>query len=114
MKKFATFLAVVVAVMFSAGVVIGAGAPEKVSIDFVKKSKAAVQFNHKAHADKIKNCKECHHKNEAGKEEKCSTCHKAKAEGKTPDFKEALHAKCRDCHKKQQKGPTKCDDCHKK
>lgn len=113
MKKFAAFLAVVVAVLFSAGLVIGAGAPEKISIDFVKKSKPAVEFNHKGHAAKVKECKECHHKGEAGKEQKCSACHKAKAEGKTVEFKEAMHTKCRDCHKKQ-KGPTKCDDCHKK
>ena len=113
MKKFAAFLAVVVAVLFSAGLVIGAGAPEKISIDFVKKSKAAVEFNHKGHAAKVKDCKECHHKGEAGKEQKCSACHKAKAEGKTVEFKEAMHTKWRDCHKKQ-KGPTKCDDCHKK
>ena len=113
MKKFAAFLAVVVAVMFSAGLVMGAAAPDKISIDFVKKSKSAVSFDHKTHAAKAKNCKECHHKSEAGKEEKCSVCHKAKAEGKTVEFKEAMHTKCRDCHKKM-KGPTKCDECHKK
>ena len=114
MKKFAAFLAVTVIALFSAGLVIGATAPEKISIDFVKKSKSAVDFSHKKHADNIKNCKECHHKSDAGKEGKCSSCHKAKAEGKTPDFKEAMHTKCRDCHKKMAKGPTKCDDCHKK
>ena len=113
MKKFSTFLAIVVAVMFSAGLVIGANAPEKVSLDFVKKSKAAVEFNHKGHTEKVKECKECHHKGEAGKEEKCSSCHKAKTEGKAVEYKEAMHTKCKDCHKKA-KGPTKCDDCHKK
>ena len=114
MKKFAAFMAIVLAVTFSAGLVIGANAPDKVTIKEIQKSKAPVEFNHKAHAEtRAKACKDCHHKNEAGKEEKCSACHKAKAEGKVVELKEAFHKTCRDCHKKG-KGPTKCDDCHKK
>ncbi len=114
MKKFAAFLAIVLAVTFSAGLVIGANAPDKVTIKEIQKSKAPVVFDHKAHATvRAKACKDCHHKNEAGKEEKCSNCHKAKAEGKVVELKEAFHKTCRDCHKKG-KGPTKCDDCHKK
>lgn len=113
MKKFAAFLAIAVAVMFSAGVVISADAPEKVTIKEIQKTKAPVQFNHKAHTTRAKACKDCHHKNEAGKEQKCSACHKASAEGKTVALKDAFHTTCRDCHKKMN-GPTKCDDCHKK
>ncbi|MBI5418604.1 MAG: cytochrome c3 family protein [Deltaproteobacteria bacterium] len=113
MKKFATFLAIVAAVLFSAGLVISAEAPEKITIKFVQKTRPPVEFPHKAHIARAKNCQECHHKNEAGKEEKCSNCHKAKTEGKVVEFKEAMHTKCKDCHKKHN-GPTKCDDCHKK
>lgn len=113
MRKFAALLAVAVAVVFSAGIVISADAPEKVTIDHVKKEKAPVTFQHKAHADRIKNCQECHHKNEKGKEEKCFNCHKAKKEGNALELKEAMHKKCKTCHQKEKKGPTKCAECHK-
>jgi hypothetical protein len=117
MKKFAAFMAIVVAVTFSAGLVIGAGAPGKVTIDEIQKAKGPVPFDHKAHAEKrAKNCKECHHKDAAGKEQKCSACHKAKAEGKTVSLKNAYHTTCKDCHKKDasKKAPTKCNGCHVK
>ncbi len=116
MKKFAALMSILVAVMFSAGLVISAEPPAKITIKEVQKTKPAVEFDHKGHADRIKNCQECHHKDAAGKEQKCSACHKAKAEGKTPEFKEAMHTKCKDCHKKDasKKAPTKCDGCHKK
>ncbi len=113
MKKFAALMAIVVAAVFSAGVVIGASAPEQVVIKEIQKTKPPVTFDHKAHQAKVKDCKTCHHKDEAGKEQKCSACHKAKAEGKKVELKEAFHTTCKDCHKKQ-KGPTKCDGCHKK
>jgi len=113
MKKFAAFMAIVVAVMFSAGLVVGADAPGKITIKEIQKTKPPVEFDHKAHQGKVKECKTCHHKGEAGKEEKCSKCHKNKAEGKTVDLKEAFHKTCRDCHKKE-KATTKCDGCHKK
>ncbi|MCL5966293.1 MAG: cytochrome c family protein [Deltaproteobacteria bacterium] len=113
MRKYAALLAVVAAVVFSAGLVISAEAPEKITIDHVKKEKAAVVFPHKAHADRIKNCQECHHKNAKGKEEKCFDCHKAKKEGDAPPLKEVVHKKCKGCHQKEKKGPTKCAGCHK-
>jgi hypothetical protein len=114
MKKFAAFLAIVLAVTFSAGLVISADAPEKITIKEIQKTKSPVEFNHKAHTALAKACKDCHHKSEAGKEEKCSKCHKAKTEGKVVELKEAFHTTCKECHKKMAKGPTKCDDCHKK
>lgn len=116
MRKFAALMAVVVAVVFSAGLVIGADAPEKVTLDKIKKEKPAVTFNHKGHGEKVKACAECHHKDEKGKEQKCSTadCHGAKADGKKVELKEAFHKKCKGCHQKEKKGPTKCDECHKK
>lgn len=114
MKRFATLLAVVLTVVFTAGIGIGA-APDKVTLKEIQKSKPPVEFNHKAHADKVKDCKVCHHAGEAGKEQKCSACHKAKPEGKTPELKEAFHKACKDCHKKEGgNAPTKCDGCHKK
>lgn len=115
MRKLSALIATLMAVVFSVAVAM-AGAPDKIVIKEVQKTKPPVTFDHKGHADRIKNCQECHHKNEKGKEEKCSTCHKAKLEGKTPEFKEAMHGKCRECHKKDasKKAPTKCDECHKK
>src|SRR5512144_1299308 len=115
MKKFAALMAIVVAVTFSASLVIGAQAPAgKVTLKEIQKSKPAVTFDHKAHADRVKgNCKACHHKDEAGKEQKCSACHGAKADGKKVELKEAFHKTCKDCHKKEN-GPSKCDGCHKK
>ena len=116
MKKLATLLAVVIAAVFSAGVIVAADAPGKIVIKEIQKSKPAVTLNHKAHADKIGKCAECHHKNAPGKEEKCSNCHKAKKTGDAIEFKEAMHGKCKECHKKDatKKAPTKCDGCHKK
>ena len=115
MKKFAALMAIVVAVTFSASLVIGAAAPAgKVTIKEIQKTKPAVTFDHKAHADRVKgNCKACHHKDEAGKEQGCSKCHGDKADGKKVELKEAFHKTCKDCHKKMN-GPTKCDGCHKK
>ena len=114
MKKFVMLMAVVMAAVFSASLIVAADAPEKVTIKDVQKSKSAVAFPHKSHADRIKNCAECHHKDAAGKEQKCSGCHKAKMEKEKESFKEAMHTNCKGCHQKGKKGPTKCDDCHKK
>jgi len=63
-----------------------------------------------------KDCKECHHKDEKGKEQGCHQCHKSKTEGKVVELKEAYHATCKDCHKKDasKKAPTMCNGCHKK
>ncbi len=115
MKKYAALLAMFVAVLFTAGLAVGAEAPGTVSIKEIQKTKPAVSFDHKAHQAKAKdNCLACHHKDEKGKEQKCAACHdKAKADGKKVELKEAFHKQCKDCHKKE-KGPTKCEGCHKK
>ena len=117
MKKFATLMAIIVAVTFSAGLVISAEAPAgKVTIKHIQKTKEPVVFDHKAHVGRAKDCKECHHKNEKGKEQGCQECHKAKTEGKVLELKEAYHEMCKDCHKKDasKKAPTMCNGCHKK
>jgi len=113
MRKLATLVAVAVAVVFTLGVAM-AGPPDKMVIKEIQKTKAPVAFDHKAHGAKVKDCKACHHQDAAGKEQKCSSasCHGAKAEGKKVELKEAFHKQCRDCHKKENKGPTKCDGCH--
>jgi len=116
MKKFMMLMAVVMVAVFSAGVIVAADAPAKVTVKDVQKTKSAVTFDHKAHADRIKNCAECHHKDAAGKEQKCFACHKAEKKGDAVSLKDAMHAKCKDCHSKDatKKAPTKCDGCHKK
>jgi len=114
MKKLATLLAIVMVAVFSAGVIVAADAPEKATIKEVQKSKPPVTFNHKAHADRIGKCADCHHKDAAGKEQACFACHKAEKTGDAASQKDVMHAKCKGCHQKEAKGPTKCDDCHKK
>jgi len=118
MKKFAVLMSIIVAVMFSAGLVVSAEPPAgKVTLHQIQKIKPPVVFDHKAHAEKrAKSCQECHHKDAAGKEQKCFTCHKEKAEGKVVALKDAYHTNCKDCHKKDasKKAPTMCDGCHKK
>jgi hypothetical protein len=116
MKKFAMLMAVVMVAVFSVGVTVAAKEPGTVTIKEVQKIKPPVTFEHKAHADRIKNCAECHHKDAAGKEQKCFNCHKAEKSGAAMPQKDAMHTKCKGCHSKDatKKAPTKCDGCHKK
>jgi len=116
MKKFAMLMAVVMVTVFSAGVIVAGNAPETATIKDVQKTKTAVAFPHKAHAERIKNCAECHHKDAAGKEQKCFNCHKAEKKDAAVSLKDAMHTKCQGCHKKDEtkKAPRKCDGCHKK
>ncbi|MEW6721311.1 MAG: cytochrome c3 family protein [Thermodesulfobacteriota bacterium] len=112
MRKFATLMAIVLVTVFSAGWVVAADPPEKITIKAVQKLKPPVEFPHKEHAGRLK-CAECHHKDAAGKEQSCFACHKAEKKGEAIPFKDAMHGKCQACHKKVAKGPTKCNDCHK-
>ena len=116
MKKFAMLMAVVMVAVFSAGMTVAADAPSKATVKDVQKTKSAVAFPHKAHAERVKNCAECRHKDAAGKEQKCFACHKAEKKGATSSLKDAMHTKCKDCHAKDatKKAPTKCDGCHPK
>jgi cytochrome c553 len=57
-----------------------------------------VTFNHKAHADKLKDCAKCHQGTPAKIEVTKDGAHKDT---------------CKSCHQ-QMGGPTKCGDCHKK
>lgn len=62
-------------------------------------SQGKVTFNHKAHAEKLKN--------------DCSKCHQGKP-AKIAISKDVAHKElCVKCHK-EMGGPSKCGDCHKK
>ena len=122
------------------GSLIAADAPDTVTMDskvYSKHTKKLVTFSHKGHADhKDITCDNCHHVYEDGKNvwkegdvvEKCEACHtktgKApkgmkKAEKIKEFHKDALHANCKDCHKKMVdkeselgKKMRKCTFCH--
>lgn len=113
MRKVAFFTALVVAVVFAFGTAIAAP-PDKIVLKEIKKTKAEVAFDHKAHGAKVTKCADCHHKDAAGKEQKCSKCHGDKTDGKKVTLKESFHTQCKGCHQKEKKGPVKCDECHKK
>lgn len=58
-----------------------------------------ITFNHKAHQEKVGDCKKCHEK----------------APGKIEGFgKDFAHKTCKGCHEEKKAGPTKCGECHKK
>ncbi|KPA11840.1 cytochrome c, class III family protein [Candidatus Magnetomorum sp. HK-1] len=106
-----------------------------------KHKKPIVQFTHKKHvADYKAGCGDCHH-DKAGKPlklkhgdnvDKCVKCHSKPGEIKGKNAKgmksadkrayhaNALHDKCRGCHKdynkknNTKKAPTSCNKCHKK
>jgi len=59
-----------------------------------------VTLNHKAHQEKLKDCKTCHESDKGGKIAGWS--------------KDKAHALCKKCHEDKKAGPTKCADCHKK
>ena len=62
--------------------------------------KRNVKFNHKAHAEALKDCTKCH-----------ATAKGGKIEGFGKDF---AHGKgCKGCHTDMKKGPTACKECHK-
>ena len=113
MRKLAALVAVAVAIVFFTGAVMAAP-PDKMVLKGAAGTKGPVAYNHKAHAEKVKDCKTCHHKDAAGKEQTCGKCHGAKTDGKKLSAKEAFHQQCKDCHKKEAKGPQKCDGCHAK
>ncbi len=79
------------------GTAVAADAPATMTFD-TKNGK--VTFAHKAHADKLKDCK---------------TCHADATGGKIAGWsKDSAHALCKKCHETQKKGPTKCAECHVK
>lgn len=105
--------------------------PETVTIDDCVAKKSAVEFPHKAHAERLE-CKTCHHTQESltadsSEEVKtCGTCHVTPEAAETPictqmsATKNPFHITCVTCHKEElkknaeTKAPTKCDQCHPK
>jgi hypothetical protein len=65
-----------------------------------------VTFNHTAHQG-LADCTTCHH---TGDYAQCKSCHGISPEA--PKAKNAFHKQCKDCHKEDKKGPTKCKECH--
>jgi hypothetical protein len=61
--------------------------------------KRNVKFNHKAHAELLKDCTKCH-----------ATATGGKIEGFGKDL---AHKTCKGCHTDMKKGPTACKECHK-
>jgi hypothetical protein len=94
------------------------------TMDPAKTPKPA-HFPHGEHQSRLE-CKTCHHTKgaegkrisyvEGQKIEKCETCHNTKAAGMPETvntFKNAAHALCQDCHKKNKPELAKCSVCHK-
>jgi len=138
MKKSLSVLSVIVAFVFSLGLMAWVyAADQKVADSFKidndkalfkdgKRTKAAVDMTHKKHAETYKiACAECHHVYKDGKNiwkqgdkvQKCGECHKAADQGKTLALQLAYHKNCKDCHTKlktegKKTGPTVCAQCH--
>lgn len=115
MKKRTIAIISVVAMLIMAFSVSGAFASDKgpasVNLDFNGKSKHVNNFPHHDHQAKVGDCKTCHHKSDGTTHKACKTCHHDK-KGDAPAMKDAMHERCKGCHKKGKKGPTKCNDCH--
>ena len=118
MKK--RILVVMIAGVFAVVLAAVAGTPPT-KVTFEAKL-GKVTFDHAAHTKKLgpKKCNVCHHtaKIDGSNAAKCSSCHQKAASEKdgkkVPKLKDAMHKTCKDCHKKEKKGPTKCKECHKK
>ena len=134
-REMVIMVAVMAAVMFSAGIICAGSTVEDViplkSPEYGKHTKGIVEFSHKKHAtDYGASCGDCHHDDkgkpldlkEGDAVQRCVECHKET--GKKPKgeklskkdkimkyHKEALHANCSGCHKKwnKEKGYKKND-----
>jgi hypothetical protein len=139
-KKFCIlFTAILTGLIFiSVGTLIAADkqvVPDTVTIEnkgYKKDKKRPVPLSHKAHSTDKKygpvQCADCHHVYKDGKNvwkegdevQKCSACHDPKKNTKEGGVKvmklqNAYHKNCKNCHKKEKKGPfKKCNDCHVK
>jgi len=85
-----------------------------VSIVFPAPKKGTVTFLHRKHQNRKISCVTCHHqdKDVSKTPRSCRSCHGKIADA--PPMMTAAHKRCRDCHKSNKKGPTKCPDCHVK
>ena len=109
------FIALAVAVAFAASMGVAGDIPAEITIDKAAAKKSGVTFNHAKHGETI-DCLKCHHK-AASKDaiKSCFECH-----GKDPAASDPasgkkdnpFHVQCKECHKAEGKGPTKCKECH--
>lgn len=66
-----------------------------------------VTFKHYRHQARVNDCLACHHQGmDMGS---CRSCHGVLPN--TPLSKDALHKRCKDCHR-EKRGPTECSGCH--
>ncbi len=141
MKKHVLYgVAIVLATFFvAAGIYAGTTVPDIIEMKnpgYKKHTKSISQFTHKQHTEDLGiACGECHH-DANGKPldlkmgddvQGCGECHstfsakieeadkKMKKADKIKKYhREALHANCIQCHKKEKAGPRKCTECHPK
>lgn len=92
MKKITAVVAMLAVTAF-------AGAAFAADVIELPASNGKITFNHKKHADEVKDCKKCHEKGPGKIAEK---------------NKEWAHKNCKGCHSEMKKGPVGCKDCHKK
>ena len=105
-------IAFAVAMVFAASMAAAGDPPAQVMIDKGMDKKAGVSLDHAKHSGSI-DCFKCHHTAKTKADIKsCFECHGADADA--PSVKDAFHGSCRDCHKAEGKGPTRCNDCHAK
>ncbi len=121
-----SLFSVLIAAWFSLAVAGFAFAVDKGPATIILKAgrKGDVTFLHHQHQEHIK-CSVCHHSKgpdgkqvpykEGQKIEKCATCHnKGMANRRLNSTMKAFHKNCKTCHRKNKKGPTRCNGCHKK
>ena len=130
-------------IFLAVGALTATDVPDTIKIKakvYPKHTKPAVTLTHKKHSVDYKiACNECHHvykdgKNvwkEGDKVDKCEVCHSKPKKPKDDKTKmkkaekikiyhyDAIHANCRDCHKKLKNekkptGPVTCAKCHVK
>jgi hypothetical protein len=107
-KKY--FVLIMAIVVFVAFFIYSGTETDMKTVKKIGEKKGPVTFNHTAHS-KLDKCDVCHHSKEDKGDKKvaCTKCHSDKK-----GMKE-MHKNCiKQCHKKDKKGPTKCNDCHKK
>jgi hypothetical protein len=119
-----------VAVLLATGIAVATPhhGPDEIVIEAAQNKRSAVVFPHGEHVERVESCDTCHHTNEGlvseddadAEVQGCVSCHLDPEEPDTPSMREMsikknpFHIACIDCHKEQEKGPTKCDDCHPK
>lgn len=87
-------IATVALTLFTASMVYAADV-----MTFKASNGTTITFNHKAHQEKVGDCKACHQK----------------GPGKIEGFgKDWAHKNCKGCHADKGAGPTKCGGCHVK